>query len=95
MLIGTENANPLLHSRVYVVEFPDGGIGEFTTNSIAKFIYSNIDEEGYDLGILEGIIGHRKLDNAVSGEKGWYENNGVKKRVITTRGWEMRIIQSS
>ena len=91
MLIGKGNDNPLLDTRLYHVEFPDGGIGEFTTNVIAESLYSNIDEEGYDLGLLDGIISHRKLDNAISIERGWHEQNGTRKRVVTTRGWEVRI----
>lgn len=91
-LVGTGDTNPLLDSRLYTVEFPDGGIGEFTTNLIAESLYSNIDEEGYDLGLLDGIIGHRKLDSAIPIEKGWYENNGAKKRVVTTRGWDIQIL---
>ena len=91
MLVGRQDGNPLLDTRLYNVEFPDGGIGEFSTNTIAESLYSNIDEEGYDLGLLDGIIAHRKLDNAISPEDGWYDNNGIRKRVITTKGWELRI----
>ena len=43
------------------------------------------------MGLLEGIIAHRKLNNAISPENGWYQNNGIKKRIVTTKGWEMRI----
>ena len=79
MLVGRGNANPLLDTRLYHVEFPDGGIGEFTTNVIPESLYSNIDEEGYDLGLLDGIISHRKLENAVPKEKGWYEQTELKR----------------
>ena len=91
MLVGTQDSNPLLDTRLYHVEFPDGGVGEFTTNAIAESLYYNINEDGYDLGLLDGIISHQKLENAMSSENGWYENNGVKRRVVTTKGWEIRI----
>ena len=90
-LIGSHNPNPLLDSRIYTVEFPDGGTGEFTTNIIAESLYSNIDEEGYDSGLMEGIISHRKLEDAIPIDKGYVEYNGMKRRVITTKGWELRI----
>ena len=47
MLIGNQNANPLLDTQLYNMEFLDGGIGEFSTNTIAESLYSNIDEEGF------------------------------------------------
>ena len=51
-----------------------------------------IDEEGFDLGLLDGIIGHRKLNNSVSKDNGWYDQNGARKRVVTTQGWEICIV---
>ena len=53
-LVRTQNPNPLLDTRLYQVEFPDGGVGEFTTNAIAESLYSNVDKDGYDLGLLDG-----------------------------------------
>ena len=90
-LIGLPNSNPLLDSRIYTVEFPDGGTGEYATNVIAESIYSNVDDEGFDLGLIDGIIAHRKLDNAIPVDKGHVEHNGIKKRVITTKGWDLRV----
>ena len=58
MLTGQALSNPILDSRIYNIEFPDGGIGDFTTNTIAESLYSSLDDEGYNYGILEGIIGH-------------------------------------
>ena len=91
MLTGQEHSNPILDSRIYNVEFPDGGIGEFTTNTIAESLYSSLDDEGYNYGILEGIIGHRSSPEAVKKENGFYSHNGIKKRVITTKGWDIRV----
>ena len=90
-LLGQPNSNPLLDSRIYQVEFPDGGIGEFTTNIIAESLISNLDVGGYDTGLMEGIISHRKMDSAVSKSDGYIIHNGVKRKVITTKGWDMQI----
>jgi hypothetical protein len=38
--IGCSNDNPILDSRVYAVEFPDGEVLEYTANTIAKNLYS-------------------------------------------------------
>ena len=72
MLIGQAHSNPISDSRIYNVEFPDGGIGEFTTNTIADSLYSSLDDEGYNYGILEGIIGHQSSPEAVKRENGFY-----------------------
>ena len=89
--MGLTNPNPLLDSRIYSVEFPDGGTGEFTTNIIAESLYSNIDEDGFDVGLLDGIISHRKSENAIPLEKGMFEQNSIKRKIITTQGWDLRI----
>ena len=91
MLAGQQHPNPLLDSRIYNVEFPDGGVGEFTTNTIAESLYSSIDDEGYNYGLIEGIIAHRKTPEAIEKENGYYENDRGRKRVITTKGWDIRI----
>jgi hypothetical protein len=44
--VGVGNSNPLLDSRVYNVEFPDGHIDEYAANIIAENIYSQVDSEG-------------------------------------------------
>ena len=92
MLVGRGHFSPVLDSRVYNVEFPDGGTGEFTTNTIAEALYSNVDDDGYNFyGLLDGIIAHRKLSEAIDKDKGFYTQNGVRKRVVTTKGWDIRL----
>ena len=44
-LIGKEDTNPILDTRIYEVEFTDGGIGEYSTNMIAESLYSSFDEK--------------------------------------------------
>ena len=66
MLIGRRNNNLISDSRVYVTEFDNGGIAEYTTNVLAESICSNIVEDGMQYAILEGTLGHRKTDDAVN-----------------------------
>jgi len=42
--IGVGQLNPLLDTRVYEVQFPDGHTEEFAANTIAENIYSQVDE---------------------------------------------------
>jgi hypothetical protein len=64
--IGQENTNPLLDSRVYEVEFPDGHIEEYVANIIAKNIYAEVDAEGNHFLIMDEITGHKVDENALS-----------------------------
>ena len=90
-LVGRPNTNPILDTRVYNVEFNDGSVEEFTTNMISESIFDQIDEEGYSYNILKGIIGHRKDDDAVELELGMVEVNGIRKRIVTTKGWDINV----
>ena len=39
-LFGTRNPNPILDTRSYEVEFPDGDVAEFNANVIAENMFS-------------------------------------------------------
>jgi hypothetical protein len=43
---GRANANPMLDTRTYEIEFPDGRSDEYTTNLIAENMYAQCDIEG-------------------------------------------------
>ena len=91
MLIGKSNPNPILDTRVYNVEFVNGDIEEFTTNIISESIFDHSDDEGYYYNIFKGIIGHRKGPEAVNTDDGVIEVNGRKKKVVTTKGWDINV----
>ena len=91
MLLGKMNPNPILDTRIYNVEFLDGTVEEFTTNLISESLFDNTDEEGYSYNIMKGIVGHRRNDDAVSIKNGFIEVNGNKRKVITSKGWDLNI----
>ena len=57
--MGVRNNNPLLDSREYEVEFPDGATETFTANLIAENMMSQVDADGYSYSILSAIVDHR------------------------------------
>jgi hypothetical protein len=63
--IGTASAHPVLDTRVYTVEFPDGDVGEYAANEIAKNMYAQCDIEGNQYLLLDAIVDHRKDGHAV------------------------------
>ena len=84
--VGLRNNNPILDTRQYEVEFPDGSTDAFTANMIAENLYSQIDEEGRSYAILKDIVGHRKDSKAVKKTDEDYIN-GRKRH--TTAGWQL------
>jgi len=58
---------------------------------MAESLYSNLDNEGYNYSLIDGIISHRSTPEAVKKEDGYYEQSGVRRKVITTKGWDIRI----
>jgi hypothetical protein len=90
--IGTASNNPLLDSRQYEVEFDDGTTEILTANVIAENLLAQVDEEGRHQKMLEEIIDHRVLADAIPKDKGTYKTKyGHERKVRTTKGWEILI----
>ena len=65
---------------------------EYSTNTIAENLFNQVDDDGYDVGLVKEIIGHwKEIGNAIDASEGTYVNNGVKRPVITTKGWSMHV----
>jgi hypothetical protein len=45
--IGKKHSNPILDTRIFVVEFPDGETQDIAFNVLAEHLFSQIDEEGH------------------------------------------------
>jgi len=88
-MIGEANDNPMLDTRSYVVEFPDGDVSEYTANLIAESMIAQCDENGFDVKLLEAIVDHKKDGNAVADADRYFINNGRKYPKKTTAGWKL------
>jgi hypothetical protein len=83
---GRSNANSMLDTRTYEIEFPDGHSDEYTANVIADNMYAQCDIEGRQYNLMEGIFDHRKDGHAVE-PADMYINHGSNKQVRkTTKG---------
>ena len=78
---GKAHRNPMFNTRTYLVEFKDGSVMEYIANIIAENIYSQVDQEGWSLTLLNEISGHQSLPSAIT--------NRVPKK--TTRGWKLQV----
>ena len=86
--IGIRNPNPMLDTREYDVEFPDGSIETYTANIIAEAMYSQVDDLGREFLLMEEIVDHRKDGHAVPIDDGFIETpSGTRRPKITTKGW--------
>ena len=88
--VGVRHPNPILDTREYDVQLPDGSVESYTANLIADNIYAQCDDEGNTYTLLDEIIDHRKNAKAVKMEDAWiHTKSGTKRRKPTTVGWEL------
>jgi Reverse transcriptase (RNA-dependent DNA polymerase) len=87
--IGIKNNNPILDTRAYEVEFPDGSFDVLTANAIAEAMYSQTDEHGHHHALIKEIIDHRKDGSAVHADDGMVA--GTQQRRWTTKGWSLLV----
>ena len=88
-LIGEAHSNPLLDTRQYEVEFPNGEVSDYTANIIAESMISQCDEDGYDVKLMEAIVDHRKDGNAVTDADRYFISKGRRYPKKTTAGWQL------
>jgi hypothetical protein len=90
MLTGLADPNPILDTRSYIVDFADGDQAELSANLIAESLYSQCDPDGNQHFLLEGIIDHRRLDNAIklSDQKSVRPDGRTYLR-RSTAGWQL------
>ena len=85
--IGERNANPILDTRYYNVQFPDGSVESYATNMIAENLYSLVDPEGNAFNTLKAIVGHRSDETAVKRTDASFLDCTSHH---TTKGWELQ-----
>ena len=84
---GTANKHAILDTRIYQVEFPDGGVAEYSANVIAENMVAMCDADGNQFLLLDQIIDHQFDDNvAMKIADQEYIHNGRKYLKKTTKG---------
>ena len=90
--MGVRSSNPILDTRQYEVEFLDGSTEIYNANILAENIYSQVDEEGRQMQLLDEIIDHRSDGTALNHSNGYYMDRGGNQRPkMTTKGWELEV----
>ena len=92
-LVGTAHDNPILDTRVYEVDFGEGGYQEYSTNLIMENLYAQVDDEGNQYSILKGIVAAKSDETALKIADGWITMPGnLRRRRVTTKGWKIKVI---
>ena len=89
--VGRKHSNPILDSRVFVVEFPDGEQKDIGYNILAEHLHSQMDDEGNVYKLFWGIIGHHKKVGAVDKADQYRQvgNKQVKRKTLA--GWDIEV----
>jgi hypothetical protein len=86
---GPANVKPMLDSRTYETEFPDGRSDEYTANVISENMYAQCDTEGKQFNIMNCITDHKKDGHSLK-RADMYIKHGINKQVRkTTKGWHL------
>ena len=85
--LGCANANPILDTRVYEVEFEAGAMAEYSANVIAENMWAQCNSQGNQHLLLKEIIDHRRQD----GEGAPTRGRDTGKLRQDTRGWKLCI----
>mmetsp|Transcript_62172 Transcript_62172/g.183826 ORF Transcript_62172/g.183826 Transcript_62172/m.183826 type:complete len:234 (-) Transcript_62172:669-1370(-) len=86
-IIGRRHDKPILDTREYIVQYSDGSEDSLTYAKVAGHLYSQVDAEGNQLHIYEGIVGHRKRKGDVEKADQFYERAGRRYKKRTTAVW--------
>ena len=73
--------------------FSDGSVQQYTANTIAENIYSQIDEDGRRYQLIDYIMDHKSDGRAVKQQDAFIlvSRNGKKTRRHTTKGWHFQV----
>ncbi len=89
--IGIAHTNPILDTRVYDVQFPDGHTDCYATNIIAEKNYAQIDEEGNRVLLLGEILAHRHDGTAIKVDDKYITHGANRTLWRTTQGWYLQV----
>ena len=64
---------------------------KYGANTIAEWIYNQVDDDGLNASLFTHIIGHQKTDDIAMSKKDFQslEQRQTPSRARTTKGWEI------
>lgn len=55
--------------QIYLAEFPDGHIAEYSANMVAEAMYENVNEDGNEELLFEAIVDHCHDNNSIGDQE--------------------------
>ena len=90
--IGRKHHNTILDTSQYSVEFSSGMVKEYAANTIAENMIAQCDSEGRQYSIFNGIVDHKKTDEAINKSDATFQTHtGQSRKRITTKGWKFLV----
>jgi hypothetical protein len=87
--IAMANSNPILDTRMYEVEYPDGNKASLAANAIAENMFAQVNNEGNQHVLFEATMDHWTEGSEVQQQDAFITTPaGTKQRRETTKGWE-------
>ena len=86
---GVASTNPILDTRIYNAEFPNGEVSEYSVNVIAENMFAQCDMEGNQFAMLSSLVDHKKDGHDVEVADGFVQRGNNRHRRITTKGWKI------
>jgi hypothetical protein len=87
--IGNANANPIMDSRVYRVEFEDGNVCELTANVIAESMYASCNADGNKYILFDSFADYKSNPEAITKNNHCIVHNGRNSLCRSTVGWHL------
>ena len=82
-------SQPVLDTRMYEVEFPDGSTEAITVNLIVENLYSQVDAKGHTFSVIKEIVDHQKAQHILSKDDGYILTRSSQRQwKCTTHGWD-------
>jgi len=91
--IGTIKNVSAKNNKNYEISFQDGSYAESSANVLTQSITESLERNNNaDFSNIVGIVSHKRDDFVAINKKNvWIDHKGARKRVVTTKRWEIEI----
>ena len=86
--VRSSDPSPMLDSRIYELEFPDGRVEEYAVNVILENMVDQVKSNDWDASLFHEIVSATKDEKTVikKTDGAFTMMDGIKTPIITTKG---------
>ena len=86
---GAANTNPIIDTRTYDIEFPNGEITKYSANFIAENMFAQCDMRAKQFVLMAAFVDHNKGGHAVEIANGFVQKGSNRHKQVMTKGWQL------